>query len=274
MNINIFKSSQKIIDVIDIIGAISYTSTNNINTICDAQEIIKQCRFILEDTHNQHLVIFRINSPGGTAAAGEEIANMINKLRNKNIITIASIGDIGCSAAYLIASQCNYIFANKMSLLGSIGVIMPIPNIKDLSDKLGIKINYLKSGKMKDIGNAFRDMTQEEKDYIESLLVHSHNIFIDMVKHYRKVENADLFDGRFVTAKIALENNLIDNYNDFDNTIEYALKLLKTTRRGVKIKIHQKKTSLLSKLFHMNASSLINFFSTNLFSTNNIKGMI
>lgn len=269
MKLNIFKSSQKIIDVIDIIGAISYVSTNNINTVCEAQEIVKQCRYILEDTFNKHLVIFRINSPGGTAAAGEEIANMVNKLRDKNIITIASIGDIGCSAAYLIASQCNYVFANKMSLLGSIGVIMPIPNVKDLSNKLGIKINYLKSGKMKDIGNAFRDMTQEEKEYIESMLLYSHNIFIDMVKRYRNIKNADLLDGRFVTAEIALKNNLIDNYNDFDGAIDYAVNLLKTARYNVKVKIHQKKVSLLSKLFNMNTSSILDLFSLNI-----IKGLI
>ena len=254
---NLFNSSNKIIDVIDIIGSISYMNNGNINNNCDAQDIINKCRFILEDTINEHLVIFRINSPGGTAAAGEEIANMINKLRDKNIITIASIGDIGCSAAYLIASQCNYIFANKMSLIGSIGVIMPIPNVKELSDKLGIKINYLKSGKMKDIGNAFREMTTEEKEYIEHMLLYSHNTFIKMVLKYRNITNADLLDGRFVTANVGLDNNLIDEYRDFDSSIEFAINLLKTTRKNVKIKIHQKKISLLSKIFNINTSSII-----------------
>lgn len=267
--LNFFKSSNKIIDIIDIIGNISYANNHNINNNCVSQEIVKQCRNILEDSANQHLVIFKINSPGGTAAAGEEIANIINKLRQKNIITIASIGDIGCSAAYLIASQCNYIFANKMSLLGSIGVIMPIPNVKDLSDKIGIKINYLKSGKMKDIGNAFRDMTLEEKEYIEQMLLYSHNIFIKMVTKYRKIDNVELLDGRFVTANIALNNNLIDDYKDFDDTVEYAIELLKTNRQYVKIKTYTKKASLLSKLFNINMTSMLD-----LSAINNMKGLI
>ena len=243
-------TKNKIIDIIDIVGPINYTETNSINANCNAQNIIYNLRNILDDNH-QHAVIFRINSPGGTAGAGEEIANMIIKLREKNIITIACIGDIGCSAAYLIASQCNYIFANKMSLIGSIGVIMPIPNVKDLSEKLGIKINYLKSGNMKDIGNAFREMTQEEKDYIEQVLSYSHNIFINMVSKYRNIKNAiEMFDGRFVTADVALANNLIDDYNDFDSSLDFAIKQLKTTRKNAKIKTYNKKSGLLKKLIH------------------------
>ena len=256
---NLLGISNNIIDVIDIIGTINYTNNDNsIGTNCNAREIIHTCRLILEDIVNQHIIIFRINSPGGTAAAGEEIANMVNKLREKNIITIASIGDTGCSAAYLIASQCNYIFANKMSLLGSIGVIMPIPNVKELSEKIGIKINYLKSGNMKDIGNAFREMTVEEKEYIERMLLYSHNVFIKMVNKHRKITNPELLDGRFFTANTALDNKLIDDYKDFDSSLEFAINLLKTTRNNVKIKTYQKKQSLLSKIFHINSFDIVN----------------
>ena len=249
--INVINEKANTIDVVDIIGTIAYTSNNkySANTVSSV-EVVNNLRNILEDESTNHVVVFYINSPGGTAAAGEEIAMMINKLRRKNIKTVATIGDTGCSAAYLIASQCDIIFANRMSILGSIGVLMPIPNISALSDKLGIKVQYLKAGKMKDIGNMFREMTEEECDYIEQLLKESHADFIKMVRSRRDIEDDNMFDGRFVTAKIAMEKNLIDKYGNSDDAIEYVInELLKTERKNVKIKSYHKKKSILQYVF-------------------------
>lgn len=245
----ILNEKKYIIDVINISGSITYFAKNNINAnCCNAKEITSIIRDIIDDKSNQHIVIFRINSPGGTAAAGEEIANMINKLNIEKIYNIASVGDVACSAAYLIASQCNYIFANRFSLLGSIGVLMPIPNISNLSEKVGITVNFLKSGKMKDIGNMFRDMTDDEKQYIESILQRSHHQFIDFVKYKRNITNSDIFDGRFVDAECALENHLIDDYGSFDDALLFVLNQFKLTRSQVTIHDHIKKASWLQKV--------------------------
>lgn len=253
-----FSFKRKVIDIIDIIGSINYN--DGLTNTCSAQKITYNLRNILHETSdgNKRAVIFRINSPGGTAGAGEEIANMVNRLKEKNIMTVASIGDVGCSAAYLIASQCNYVFANRLSLVGSIGVIMAIPNIKDFSEALGIKINYFKSGNMKDIGNMFRDMTEEEKKYINYTLQQSHNVFIQMVQKCREIHNIDMLDGRFVTAEVALQNNLIDGYNDFTGALDFTLNKLNTTRDGAKINLYNKKAPLLTKL--LNIKTFLNEF--------------
>lgn len=248
---NILNEKIKIIDIVNIIGSISYnnTSINISSNGFNLKNTIDVLQKIIDDEKYNHIaVVFRINSPGGNPGSAEEVANMINKLRDKNILTIASICDLGCSAAYLIASQCDIIFANKMSIVGSIGVLMPISNVTKLSEKIGASIVYFKAGKMKDIGNMFREVTDEEKDYIEYVLNNSHKEFINMVKAKRNIINEDMFDGRFLDAITAKENNLIDYFGGFTDVIEFILKRFNIEKGDIKIKEYEKKQSFIKRV--------------------------
>ena len=214
-------------------------------------------------------IILRINSPGGSAGASEELAQTILKIREKNIPVTASVGDIACSGAYMVAACCDYIFANRMSLVGSIGVIMQIPNFKNLSEKLGATLVTIKAGKMKDIGNPFKDMTAEERLYLENLTKKSHEYFIELVTSQRKINDLEnMTDGRIVDAKTALENNLIDSYGTFQDAFKFLVEdKLNSKIDNVKIVKHKAKKSFVNKILGtcnfnvtLDNSVLTNFF--------------
>ena len=108
-------------------------------------------------------IMLRVNTPGGTAGASEELARAIERVKQaRKVPVVASIADVCCSGGYMIAVVADKIFANRQSLTGSIGTILQMPNYQELAEKIGIKTLTFKSGRMKDIGNPMRDMTDEE----------------------------------------------------------------------------------------------------------------
>ena len=195
-------------------------------------------------------IILRINSPGGSAGASEELAQTILKVREKNIPVIASVGDLACSGAYMAAACCDYIFANKMSIVGSIGVIMQIPNFKNLSEKIGATMVTIKAGKMKDIGNPFKDMTDEEKGYLETLTKKSHKDFIKLVTSQRQIFDLEnMTDGRIVDADTAIKNNMIDHFGTFHDALKYlAEEKLNSEVDKLKIVQHKTKKSFVDRI--------------------------
>jgi protease-4 len=100
-------------------------------------------------------VILRIDSPGGTSVASEEIGIEVDKLQKQGKLVITSMGDVCASGGYWIACSSNHIVANGSTLTGSIGVIMNLANLEGLYDKLGIKQEAIKSGQYKDMGSHF-----------------------------------------------------------------------------------------------------------------------
>lgn len=206
-------------------------------------------------------VLLRLDSPGGAAGTSEEIYQSIKFISSKKPV-IASIGNTGCSGAYMIACGANEIIASKMSLVGSIGAIMMIPNISKIKDKIGIDMIAIKSGNMKDIGNMFREMSEEERTFIQNLSDECHQNFIDIVKESRNTKlsnNIDeVLDGRILSSKTALDYGLIDNIGTYDDAIELLCNKLSTTRDKVNIVYEKQKTGIISKLIQTSANNIIN----------------
>ncbi|MBR1807216.1 MAG: signal peptide peptidase SppA [Selenomonadaceae bacterium] len=169
-------------------------------------------------------ILLKINSPGGAAATSEELANLVFNLRQK-VPVITSIGDSACSGAYMVAAASNYIFANKMSWTGSIGVIMILPNYQELSKKFGVAFKTIKSGKMKDMGSPFREISPDEESYLETLVKKAHEEFINFIKLTRpNATNLDeLADGRVLDARTALENNLVDRLGSEYDALNFLM---------------------------------------------------
>jgi len=185
------------------------------------ESIIKQLNDI-ENNSNIKGVVLRINSPGGTVAATQEIYEKIWKLRKKNIIIVASMGDVAASGGYYIASACNYIMANYGTITGSIGVIAYSPNLKRLFDKLGIEMNVVKSGKYKDILSSHRDITQAERTLIQEMIDQTYNKFIKDIALGRNMNQDDILpiaDGRVMNGETALNHKLIDQLGTFEDAI-------------------------------------------------------
>ena len=256
---NIFNEKEKKIYIINLFGEINFNkSLNKMN--CSAITVCEQLEKIYDDLDKSKNIgiLLHINSPGGTTGASEEIATMIKDLKKHNIIIVSSVGDICTSGAYLIASQSNYIFANRMSLIGSIGVLMPCVNLNSFSEKTGITVNYLKSGKMKDIGNIFRNMTIEEKQYIENLLHDTHNEFINYVLSAREIKNIeDMTDGRFINSNVALQNNLIDKIGTYHDAFNYLLDKLHSSKKDIKIISFKDKSSIINQIISSFSSNTL-----------------
>ncbi|HOW83748.1 MAG TPA: signal peptide peptidase SppA [Spirochaetota bacterium] len=182
----------------------------------------------LEKDSNIKAVVLRINSPGGTVAATQEIYQKIWKLRKKNIVVVASMGEVAASGGYYIASACNHIIANQGTLTGSIGVIAASPNLKGLLDRFGIKMNVIKSGKFKDSMAFHREMRDDERELIQQLIDISYEKFIKDIALGRNMNESDIrpvADGRVMTGETAMKYKLIDGIGTFEDAVDRARQL-------------------------------------------------
>lgn len=173
-------------------------------------------------------ILLRLNTPGGTAGASEELAIAIQRVKEKREVpVVASIADACCSGGYMVAVVADKIYANRQSLTGSIGTILSVLNYQELAGKIGIRSYTVKSGKMKDIGNPFREMTADEQTFLEDIARQGHKLFSDFVLAHRPgISQADvMMDGRPVDAVTALENGLIDAFGTYLDAYDELLKL-------------------------------------------------
>jgi len=179
---------------------------------------------------NVRAIVLRINSPGGTVGATQEIYQKLMNLRKRNVVVVASMGEIAASGGYYIASACSRIVANYGTLTGSIGVIIMAPNLRQLFDKLGIDMTVIKSGKYKDILNSFREMTPDERLLIQEIIDSSYQKFVSDVSLGRNMNRDDIIpvaDGRIMTGNKALEYKLVDVIGTFEDAVNEARKLAK-----------------------------------------------
>lgn len=171
-------------------------------------------------------IILRIDSPGGAVAPSQEIYSEVKKAVAKKKVVV-SMGSIAASGGYYIASPATRIVANPGTLTGSIGVIMEIPNIEGLLNKIGIKTEVIKSGKNKDIGSMFRGMKKEERELLQSLMDNVHEQFIKAVAEGRKKKVEDvrqIADGRVFTGEQALSYGLVDELGTLEDATKVAAK--------------------------------------------------
>jgi len=131
-------------------------------------------------------VVLRIDSPGGSVVAAQEIYGQLKKLRERKVV-VASLGNIAASGAYYIACGADKIVAAPGTLTGSIGVLMSFLNISDLLSKLGIKMRVFASGAHKDMGSFLRDLTPEEEKLVKDLLEDVHRQFVEVVSEERNL---------------------------------------------------------------------------------------
>src|SRR5579885_3500506 len=168
-------------------------------------------------------IILHINSPGGGAAASQEIYNEVRHIRDeKKKPIIASIESVGASGAYYIASGANKIYANDASIVGSIGVIMEWTNYGDLLKWAKMRPVIMKAGSLKDDGSPVREMTPEERAYFQGLLDNMHAQFIHDVSQGRGIPEATLTPlatGQVWTGQQALPLHLIDKQGCFRDAL-------------------------------------------------------
>jgi len=194
--------------------------------IMDSKDTIDEIKEYLKDPSIKAIVL-RIDSPGGAVAPAQEIYEEVRKAATKKKV-VASMGTVAASGGYYIASPATKIIANPGTLTGSIGVIMEIPNIEGLMNKLGIKTEVVKSGKHKDIASAFRGIKKEEREILQNVLDNVHEQFTKAVAEGRKMVYDDvkkIADGRIFTGEQALKAGLIDELGNLEDAVQAAAKL-------------------------------------------------
>ena len=196
-----------------------------------AQDVIEDLDRAGRDTMIK-AVVLRINSPGGSPAASQEMYRAVKRLAAKKSV-ICSMGDVAASGGYYVAAACDQIYANGSTVTGSIGVISQYLNYGTLAKKLGVDTQTLKSGKYKDAGNPARAITPDERKLFQQLISDIYNQFVDDVTAGRKgkgkkltrAQVVRLADGRVYTGRQALDNGLIDKLGGLEEAIDAAASL-------------------------------------------------
>ncbi len=188
------------------------------------ESLIKQLRRADSDSRVA-AVVLRIDSPGGSAAASQEIFEEVKRMKKPVVVSAA---DIDASGAYYISCGADEIMANRASEVGSIGVILSIPNLQELYDKVGVKYVTIKQGKYKDIGSDSRPMTDEEKQLLEKETQEIYEQFIADVASSRNIPVAkvrEMATGMVWNGSKAKEMGLIDSLGNYQDAVARAGKL-------------------------------------------------
>ena len=194
--------------------------------ILDSQNAVEEIREYGKDS-SVKAVLLRIDSPGGAVAPSQEIYSEVKKVAASKPVVV-SMGSVAASGGYYIACPATRIVANPGTLTGSIGVIMEIPNIEGLLNKIGVKTEVIKSGKNKDIGSAFRAMKPEERKILQGVMDNVHEQFIRAVAEGRKMKIEDvraIADGRIFTGEQAVSEGLVNDLGTLEDATKIAAKL-------------------------------------------------
>lgn len=170
-------------------------------------------------------VVVRVNSPGGSVVASDEIYHALLSYEKPVVI---SMGDTAASGGYYISCGGDYVMAHPDTLTGSIGVISQFLNVEELLDKVGIDAVVITTGPRKDIGSPFREMTEEEKEAWRGILDQVYEDFVTVVSDARDLPEEDvrdIADGSIFTGQQAKEIGLVDDVGTRQDAVEKAAEL-------------------------------------------------
>lgn len=225
--------------------------------IIDSRQVIKDLKRYRDDSSIKAIIV-HINSPGGGAAASQEmyqaakrIADQYEKDKKKPIVAV--IGPVGASGGYYVAAGTNKIFANHASIVGSIGVIAQWYNYGDLIRWAKLKDVTLKSGELKDAGNPNRDMTPAERAYLQGIIDNLHAQFMNDVATGRKLKPEELkplANGKVWTGQEAEPLKLVDQLTDFQGAVDETAKMVGIKGEPTLVRREKEKRTLLDILFN------------------------
>jgi len=220
--------------------------------ILSPTETVDQLRRLADDDSVKAIII-HVNSPGGGVAASEEIYSEVKRIRDEKKKYIASsIETVGASGAYYVSSATNKIYANRGSVVGSIGVIAEWVNYGDLMRWAKLKPELLKVGKFKDTGDPTRELTPEERAYMQGLIDNMYGQFVQAVAEGRHAKVEDIkpiADGRVWTGEQAVGMHLIDGIGDFRTAVMETAKAVNISGEPSLVRAERQRKSLLDLMF-------------------------
>lgn len=217
------------IAVLDIEGVIEYAPQQGFMNLGGkgTPALVETIRLLAENPLVQGLVV-RINSPGGSIGATQELYHALRRFRETGKPVVASMGDMAASGGYYVACAANSIHANAGTITGSIGVIMSAPDMHGLYEWARISWNVIRSGRFKDTLAPWREMTNEERHLLQEMVQDAYRQFFDVVHTARSIEKArleELAQGQVFSGSQAKARGLVDEVGDFESALLAAGKL-------------------------------------------------
>ncbi|NDV97421.1 signal peptide peptidase SppA [Dysgonomonas sp. 521] len=203
----------------------------------------------LKDNEKVKAVVFRVNSPGGSAYASEQIWKAVTDLKEKKPVVV-SMGDYAASGGYYISCNASKIIAQPNTLTGSIGIFGMFPNVEGLTKKVGLSFDNVKTNTYADFGELTRPMRADEKAILQQYIEHGYDLFLTRCSEGRNIPKDSLdhiAQGRVWTGNQALKIGLVDGLGDLDTAIEEAAKLAELS--DYSLKDYPKKVDLFESFF-------------------------
>lgn len=209
-----FGAAPNQIGVIEITGPISDSK----QTVADLQ------KFARNDAIKA--IVVRIDSPGGAVAPSQEMFQAVKQAAEKKPLAV-SMGSVAASGGYYIALGAPHIFANPGTVTGSIGVISQMFNVQGLLETIQVDVTTLKTGPYKDTGSPFREFTETDRRYFDTLITDIYEQFVGDVAQARGLEVKavrEVADGRVFTGRQALKHKLIDELGTMEDAVAWVKK--------------------------------------------------
>jgi protease-4 len=204
--------------------------------LVNSEPIVRKIERLKEDKSVRALVV-RAESPGGSVGASQEIYRALERFKESKKPVVVSMGNVCASGCFYLAMAGDYIYANPGTITGSIGVIIQHTNVKELLERLGIKTTSIKTGKFKDTLSPTRELTEEEKRYLQELIDKAYEQFLNAILKYRKEVDPnklrEIADGRVFTGEDAQKLKLVDGLGGLQDAIEKAKELSKAEKPRV-----------------------------------------
>ncbi len=235
------------------IGVINLTGT-----ITSSSGFINLLNYYKRDGYVKAVVI-RVNSPGGEVAPSQAMYEQLTKFEKYKKVVV-SMGSVAASGAYYVSSAADEIFAEPGTLTGSIGVIMEMPNVYKLMKKVGISYNYIVSGPYKDIGTPFKEMTPEQREKLQGVVMNVYGQFVSAVAKGRNLKVSyvkKIANGMVYSGEQAKKLHLVDKLGDFQDAVNYAKKISGITGRPTVIYQIKRHSNLFQSIIKRTVKSFI-----------------
>lgn len=192
-------------------------------------EMVKTIKKIAKDD-NVKAVVLRVNSPGGSANASEQIWHAVKTLQAKGLPLVVSMGDYAASGGYYISCEADYIYAEPTTLTGSIGIFGTVPNLGKLRDKVGIDIDGVGTNRHSDmqVNMVYKGMNPEEYRLMQNMVERGYDLFTRRCAEGRGMTQdaiKAIGEGRVWLGKDAINIGLVDELGNIDNAISKAAEL-------------------------------------------------
>lgn len=192
-------------------------------------EVLKNIKKISND-ENIKAVVLRVNSPGGSADASEQIWHGIKLLQDKGLPVVVSMGDYAASGGYYISCSADYIYAEPTTITGSIGIFGTVPNFKKIREKVGLDVDAISTNKHSNLMNnaVFNGLNTQELALMQSMVERGYDLFTKRCADGRKMSQDEIKkigEGRVWLGKQAIEIGLVDELGNMNDAIKKAAAL-------------------------------------------------